>query len=65
MPALVPGADQLEPDGAGRGVGGQQRLLGDNPHVAGAGHVQAGGVAEDLVGVLSAALGGGEERVKL
>ena len=51
---LVGSPDQLESDGAGGDVGREEGLLGHDPHVARTRHVEAGRVAEDLVGVLSA-----------
>ncbi len=54
MRLLVRGPHELQPDGPAGDVLRLKRLLGDDPHVAGAGHVQTGCVPEDLVGIGSA-----------
>ena len=55
---LVLGPDELQPDGAFGHVGGLERLLRHDPHVALSRHVQPGRVREDLFRVAGAEIRG-------
>lgn len=48
---VVVGVLELQTEGAGRGVAGVKGLLGDQPHVVGARHVEVTGVVEDDLSV--------------